>query len=70
MEKKFYDHEILRRRRMAAGLTLEALADRMGCTRQYVAICEAGVSNPTIKSLEKFGRALGFETVVDFLKED
>ena len=51
MEKLFYDYETLRRRRVAAGLTLEAVAERMGSTKQYVAVMEGGVHTPTMASL-------------------
>jgi transcriptional regulator with XRE-family HTH domain len=71
MEQKelFFDHLVFRRRRESAGLTVEQMAERMKAQRQWVAVLEAGISLPNVRSIERFARALGFETLIDFLDE-
>lgn len=49
----------LRRHRLSAGLSQEALADAAGLDRTYVSGVERGVRNPTVKVLQSFATALG-----------
>ena len=45
--------------RVAAGLTQEALADRMGTTQSAVARLEGGRVSPTVETLRKYAKAVG-----------
>lgn len=45
---------VLRRYRIAAGLSQEEFARRAGVHRTYVSQVERGVRNPTYESLQKF----------------
>lgn len=47
--------------RAEAGLTQEALAERLGLTPRYVQMLEAGDANPPIRSLAELAQALGVE---------
>lgn len=47
--------------RLAAGLTQEQLAARMGITQQTVANWERGARNPKLASLRKIADALGVD---------
>jgi transcriptional regulator with XRE-family HTH domain len=49
----------VRRRRLSAGLSQEALADAAGLDRTYVSGVERGVRNPTVKVLQGIAIALG-----------
>jgi transcriptional regulator with XRE-family HTH domain len=51
--------EIVRRRRLAAGLTQEALADRAKLHPTYIGMVERGVRNPTLDVCDKISIALG-----------
>lgn len=49
----------IRRYRLAAKLSQEELAARMGVEQYYVSGLEAGRRNPTITSMSRAARALG-----------
>ena len=51
--------ELVAKARKAEGLTQEQLARRMGTTQSAVARLEAGMSNPTLRTVEKALRACG-----------
>ena len=45
--------------RVAAGLTQEALAERMGTTQSAVARLEGGRVSPTVETLRRYAKAVG-----------
>ena len=45
--------------RVAAGLTQEALAERMGTTQSAVARLEGGRVSPTVDTLRRYAKAVG-----------
>jgi ribosome-binding protein aMBF1 (putative translation factor) len=47
------------RARLAAGLTQEALAQRMGTKQTVIARLESGRAHPTIRTLERIAEATG-----------
>jgi transcriptional regulator with XRE-family HTH domain len=49
----------LRRQRLFAGLSQEALADAAGLDRTYVSGVERGIRNPTVRVLQVIAAALG-----------
>lgn len=51
----------LRARRIALGLSQEALADRARLDRTYVSSCERGLRNVTLTSLAQLSAALGVQ---------
>lgn len=51
--------EILRRARLTAGLTQEALAHAAGIDRTYVSMLENGKASPTLETLFRLCEALG-----------
>ncbi len=50
---------IVRRRRLATGVSQEALADRAGLHRTYISLLERGLRNPSLTVVSKLARALG-----------
>jgi transcriptional regulator with XRE-family HTH domain len=52
-----------RKHRLAARLTQEDVADRMGVDRSFVSGLERGERNLTLKSLASLARALGVKLV-------
>ena len=58
LEEEFDLARMLIRARMAAGLTQEELARRMGTSQSAIARMEAG-HTPSLKTLQKFARATG-----------
>jgi transcriptional regulator with XRE-family HTH domain len=48
----------IRRHRLAAGLSQEALADEAGLDRTYISGLERGVRNPTVKVLYSLATVL------------
>lgn len=50
---------IVRRRREAAGVSQEALADRAGLHRTYISLLERGLRNPSLTVISKLAKALG-----------
>jgi transcriptional regulator with XRE-family HTH domain len=52
-----------RKHRLAAGLTQEDIADRMGVDRSFVSGLERGERNLTLKSLSSLAQALGVKLV-------
>jgi transcriptional regulator with XRE-family HTH domain len=54
-------HEI-RRRRMALGLTLEALSERSGLTPNYIGTIEIGRRDPSLTTVIKIAKGLGLQT--------
>jgi transcriptional regulator with XRE-family HTH domain len=53
---------IIRRRRRAAGLSQEALADKAGLHRTYIGLLERGLRMPSIGVVKK--RAVALETTM------
>ena len=51
----------LKSARVAAGLTQQALADRLGIWRETIAHWENGTRQPTLDRLPKIAEALGCE---------
>ncbi|MFG2268276.1 MULTISPECIES: helix-turn-helix domain-containing protein [Streptomyces] len=49
----------VRARRRAAGLTVQALAERAGLSRRMLTMIEQGGANPSLVSVDKIARALG-----------
>lgn len=49
----------VRRRRLALGLSQEALAEMAGVDRTYISGIERGVRNPTIRTAGRIAEALG-----------
>lgn len=47
------------------GLTQKALAERMGCTQQYVSKILKGKENLSLDILTKLENALGFSLIID-----
>jgi transcriptional regulator with XRE-family HTH domain len=67
----------IRRYRLAAGLSQEALAERSDLHRTYVSLVERGRSNVTVEALVRIGHAVGVpashllaEAETDFGTED
>ena len=52
--------------RADAGLTQTELAERMGTTQSAVARLEGGRSNPSMKTLERYGEATGTRLKISF----
>ena len=58
--------DIIREARLRAGLTLEHIAERIGCSWQTVHYLENPKrSNPTVKTLQRFADALGMELRIE-----
>jgi transcriptional regulator with XRE-family HTH domain len=51
----------VRRRRLAADLTVQALADRAGLSRRMLTQIEQGGANPSLSTVDKIARALGVD---------
>jgi len=49
----------LRRLRLAAGLTQEALAERIGSKQEQISALERGKTQPTYNTLKRLAAALG-----------
>ena len=49
----------LRRLRVKRGMSQQALAEKSGLSREYVARLETGQHNPSLATLQKFAKALG-----------
>jgi transcriptional regulator with XRE-family HTH domain len=47
--------------RRARELTQEQLAERLGCSVEFVSLVERGVNAPSVAGLENFARALKVE---------
>lgn len=54
----------VRRRRVAAGLSQEALASAAGVHPTYVSLLERGLRDPRLTSIQKVARALGSSAAV------
>ena len=48
----------VRRRRMAAGLSQEKLAERAGLHPTYISMVERGIRNPTLDAAARLAKAL------------
>ncbi len=59
----------LRRARLEAGLSQSALAARAGVSQQQIAKLERPGENPSIETLKKVARAMGFRPVVTFERD-
>lgn len=51
----------VRRRRQAAGLTVQGLAGRAGLSRRILTQIEQGTANPSLVTIDKVARALGVD---------
>lgn len=58
MDMRLIVGENIRRARIAADITQEALAERSGFSQQYLSGLERGKRNPTIVTLYELARAL------------
>ena len=52
--------------RLAAGLTQEQLATKMGTKKSNISRLEKGNTNPKLITLRKYAKACGFEISMDF----
>jgi transcriptional regulator with XRE-family HTH domain len=59
---------VIRRRREAAGLSQEALADEAGLHRTYISLLERGLRTPTIEVVRQLAEALA-TTMADLMGE-
>ncbi|WP_333816935.1 helix-turn-helix domain-containing protein [Tabrizicola sp.] len=59
--------EAMIRARAEAGLTQEALAERMGTTQSAVARLESGRVSPTVETLRKYAKAVGKRLKVEMV---
>ncbi len=59
---------LIRRRRLAAGLGQEALADKAGLHRTHVSLLERGKRMPTLQVVKKLAAALG-TTMASLMEE-
>ena len=50
---------MVRRRREAAGVSQEDLADRAGLHRTYISLVERGLRNPSLEAIAKLASGLG-----------
>jgi len=60
----------LREMRESAGLTQKEAASLYGCTVQMISKLESGDYNPTITTLWKYARKLGYRLSVRFVSND
>ncbi|MGL4234553.1 helix-turn-helix domain-containing protein [Tabrizicola sp.] len=56
------------RARTEAGLTQEALAERMGTTQSAVARLEGGGVSPTVETLRRYAKAAGKRLRVEYCR--
>lgn len=63
--------EQMLRARAAAGLTQEALAERLGTTQSAIARLESGTArhSPSLATLQRYAKALGYRVEVRFVKQ-
>lgn len=66
VERRLAGEHPLRLWREHRGLTLQALAERVGCTRQMLSMIERGKASPSADLLTRLAAALGVE--IDDLK--
>jgi predicted transcriptional regulator len=59
--------EAMIRARSEAGLTQEALAERMGTTQSAVARLEGGRVSPTVETLRRYAKAVGKRLKVEMV---
>ena len=59
--------EAMIRARAEAGLTQEALAERMGTTQSAVARLEGGRVSPTVETLRRYAKAVGKRLKVEMV---
>lgn len=55
--------EIIKNRRTVLGVSQQNLADISGVSLRTIKIIESGVSNPSVDTLCRVGKALGLELV-------
>jgi DNA-binding XRE family transcriptional regulator len=55
---------LLRRARADAGLSQQALANRLGCSQQAISQAERWQSNPTVGFMESWARETGCEVIL------
>ena len=70
LEPEFALAEELIAARGRAGLTQADVAARMGTTQSVVARIESGRNPPTLKTLEKYARAVGMRVSVKLLPSE
>lgn len=56
--------------RKARKLTQEQLAERLGCSVEFISLVERGVNAPSVAGLEKFAKILKVEVKELFTFED
>jgi transcriptional regulator with XRE-family HTH domain len=66
LQKQF--GKLIRRRRKAAGISQETLADDAGLHRTYISLLERGMRQPSIGVVQKLAKAL--ETTMSSLMEE
>ena len=61
--------EKIKTQRKKKGVTLKAVAERVGCTDAYISQIETGKAKPSIKVLQKIAKVLEVE-IRDLLNND
>jgi len=56
--------------RRARKLTLEQLAEAVGCSVEFISLVERGVNAPSVAGLEKFAKVLSIEVKELFTFEE
>jgi transcriptional regulator with XRE-family HTH domain len=59
-----------RKYRLAADLSQEAVAERMGVDRAHISALEMGKTNPTVQTLSRLAEALGIKVGLLFYEDD
>lgn len=62
--------EYLKQRRVAAGLSQQQLAERLGSTQPAIARLEAGGIAPSLTALDRIAEAVGCDLVTVFVPRD
>jgi transcriptional regulator with XRE-family HTH domain len=68
LEDEFAFLEEVLKARAASGLTQAELAERIGTTQSAVARLESGASKPSVETLQRYARALGYRLEIKLVK--
>ena len=66
-DAEFHVIEAMLRARAEAGLTQEALAERMGTTQSAIARLEGGRVSPSVETLHRYAAGVGKRLRVEFV---